>query len=80
MSVRAGFELLLDALELPTGSEVAVSAVTHPDMCRIIQRHGLRAVPVDIDEDKLAPRLDLLEEAITSRTRAILVAPFRLAL
>jgi dTDP-4-amino-4,6-dideoxygalactose transaminase len=73
-SVRSGFELLLDALELPPGSEVAVSAITHPDMVRIIERHGLRPVAVDIDSATLAPRHDLLKDAITSRTRAILVA------
>ncbi|HEX6679387.1 MAG TPA: DegT/DnrJ/EryC1/StrS family aminotransferase [Gaiellaceae bacterium] len=73
-SVRSGFELLLDALQLRPGSEVVVSAITHPDMVRIIERHGLRSVAVDIDSATLAPRLDVLNEAITSRTRAILVA------
>jgi len=51
-----------------------VTAITHPDMVRIIGWHGLRPVPVDIDSATLAPRLDLVEAAITGRTRAILVA------
>jgi perosamine synthetase len=73
-SVRSGFDLLLQTLALPAGSDVLVSAVTHPDMVRIIERHGLRAVPVDLDLATLAPRTELLERAASPRTRAILVA------
>jgi perosamine synthetase len=73
-SLRSGFELLLDALALPEGSEVLVSAVTHPDMVRIVERHGLVPVPVDLDVETLAPRLDVMERAVTARTRAVLVA------
>lgn len=73
-SVRSAFDLLLQALALPAGSEVLVSAVTHPDMVRIIERHELRAVPVDLDPATLAPRTELVERAVSPRTRAILVA------
>ena len=74
LSVRSGFDLLLGVLSLPGGSEVLVSAVTHPDMVRIIEGHGLRAVPVDLDPKTLAPKPRELEVGLTSRTRAILVA------
>jgi len=73
-SVRSGFHLLLEALDLPAGSEVLVSAVTHPDMARILEAHGLVAVPVDLDIPTLAPRLELAERLVTPRTRAMLVA------
>jgi perosamine synthetase len=73
-SVRSGFHLLLDALDLQAGDEVLVSAVTHPDMVRIIEAHGLVAVPVDLDVATLAPRLQLAERMVTPRTRAILIA------
>jgi perosamine synthetase len=73
-SVRSGFHLVLDALDLTAGDEVLVSAVTHPDMVRILQAHGLVAVPVDLDIATLAPRLELAERLVTRRTRAILVA------
>src|SRR6202171_265742 len=73
-SVRSGFHLLLDALGLFAGDEVLVSAVTHPDMVRILEAHGLVAVPVDLDLATLAPRLELAEKLVTDRTRAILVA------
>jgi hypothetical protein len=73
-SVRSGFHLLLGSLGLPDGAEVLVSAVTHPDMVRILQAHGLVAVPVDLDVATLAPRLELAERLVTPRTAAILVA------
>jgi perosamine synthetase len=73
-SVRSGFELLLDALDWPPGSEILVSALTHPDLADIARRHGLTFVPIDVDSDTLAPRIDLLERSLTPRTRAVLVA------
>jgi perosamine synthetase len=73
-SVRSGLDLLLGALGEAPGGEVIVSAVTHPDMVRIIEGHGLRAVPLDIDPSTLEPRAELLEAALSPRTRAILVA------
>ncbi len=45
------------------GDEVLVSAVTHPDMVRIIRVHGLRAVPVGLHTETLAPRPGALEAA-----------------
>src|SRR5918997_1432875 len=56
------------------GDEVLVSAITHPDMVRIILGHGLRAVPVDIEPETLAPRPEALEAAVTPRTRVLLLA------
>jgi len=73
-SVRSGLHLLLESLALPQGSEVLVSAVTHPDMVRILEAHGLVAVPVDLDVATLAPRLELAERLVTPRTAAIMVA------
>ena len=73
-SVRSGFDLLLGALAGPPAGEVLVSAVTHPDMVRIIEGHGLRAVPVDLDTETLGPRVDRLEAALSESTCAVLVA------
>ena len=73
-SVRSGWDLWLGAQGLRAGNEVLVSAVTHPDMVRIIRQHGLRAIPVDIDPETLAPRPRKLEAALTPRTRVVLVA------
>jgi len=73
-SVRAGFHLLLSALDLPAGAEVMFSAVTHPDMPRIAAHHGLVPVPIDLDRDTLGPRPDALWRAVTPRTRVLVVA------
>ena len=74
LSVRSGWDLWLGARGLRAGDEVLLSAVTHPDMVRIIRAHGLRAIPVDIDPETLAPRPRKLEAALTPRTRVVLVA------
>jgi dTDP-4-amino-4,6-dideoxygalactose transaminase len=74
LSVRSGFDLWLSAINLPAGSEVLVSAITIPDMLRIIQDHGLVPVPVDVDPDHLAIDPASLEQGLSPRTRAILVA------
>ncbi|GBG34848.1 UDP-4-amino-4-deoxy-L-arabinose--oxoglutarate aminotransferase [Hondaea fermentalgiana] len=74
LSVRTGFDALLTALQLPRGAEVLVSAITIPDMIKIIEAHGLRPIAVDIDFDTLAPCQDLLEKACTPHSRMLLVS------
>ena len=74
LTERSGLDLLLGTLAWPPGSEVLVSAVTIHDMVRIIEQHGLVAVPIDIDERDMSPRMESIERAVTSQTRAILVA------
>lgn len=74
LSVRSGLDNYLEALALPAGSEILVTAFTIPDMVEVIEAHGLRAVPVDIELDTLAPSVEELERARTDQTRALLVA------
>ncbi|KAJ1476799.1 DegT/DnrJ/EryC1/StrS aminotransferase family-domain-containing protein [Baffinella frigidus] len=74
LSVRSGLHLLLSTLALPRGSEVLMSALNIPDVPAIMEHHGLVCVPVDLDLDTLGMRAELLTLAVTSRTRAILVA------
>jgi perosamine synthetase len=74
LSVRSGFELLLDALQLEAGDEIAFSAITHPDMVRIAEARGLRVLPVDLDLTSLAPDAQALERALGPRTRLMVVA------
>ena len=73
-SVRSGFHLLLSALELPRGSEVLFSAVTHPDMPRIAEHHGLVPVPVDLDPATMAPTPTALARSISENSRVFVVA------
>jgi dTDP-4-amino-4,6-dideoxygalactose transaminase len=74
LSVRTGLDLLLASLQLPPRSEIIVSAVTIPDMVRIIEKHSLVAVPADVDADRLELGIADISQSITPRTRAILVA------
>ncbi|MCZ6597229.1 MAG: DegT/DnrJ/EryC1/StrS family aminotransferase, partial [Planctomycetota bacterium] len=74
LSVRTGLDLFLRARELPPGSEVLTSALTIPDMARILELHGLVPVPVDLDPATLAPDPEELRARCTPRTRAVLVA------
>lgn len=74
LSVRSGLDLYLQALALPRGSEVLMSALTIPDMWRIVERHGLVPVPVDIEPETLMPRAQAWEQAAGPRTRAVIVA------
>lgn len=74
LSVRSGFDATLEALRLPPGSEVLVSALTIRDMERIILEHGLVPVPVDLDMTRLDVEISSLAEAVTERTKAVLIA------
>jgi hypothetical protein len=48
---------LLLARKFPPGSEIIFSAVTIPDMVRIVEAHDLVAVPVDLQENSLASNI-----------------------
>lgn len=74
LSVRSGFDLLLQALCLPPGSEILCSAVTIADMPRIARAHGLRVVPVALDMERLEVTPDALEAAWSPAARLVLVA------
>jgi dTDP-4-amino-4,6-dideoxygalactose transaminase len=74
LSVRSGLDSYLAALALPAGSEVLMSALTIPDMWKVVEQHGLVPVPVDLDVKTLAPRMDSVVRASSGKTRALLVA------
>jgi len=74
LSVRSGLDLFLAEAALPKGSEVLMSALTIPDMWRIVEHNGLVPVPVDLDARTLAPRPGAIEAAASPRTRALVVA------
>jgi dTDP-4-amino-4,6-dideoxygalactose transaminase len=74
LSVRSGLDALLQAWQLPAGSEVLISALTIRDMAVILREHGLVVVPVDLDPETMGVDLASLQQAITPNTRALLVA------
>src|SRR4051794_25910830 len=65
LSVRSGFDLWLAALALPAGSEVLVSAITIRDMVRVIEAHGLVAVPVDLNPEDLSIDVESMRRAVS---------------
>lgn len=74
LSVRSGFDLLLQVLALPVGTEVLISAITIPDMLNILAHHGLVPIPMDLDPETLAVDATQIHKLVGSRTKAILVA------
>jgi dTDP-4-amino-4,6-dideoxygalactose transaminase len=73
-SVRSGLDLMLQALDLPKGSEVLFSALNVKGMIRIVERHGLVPVPVDLDLRHMGPAPAALERAVSPKSRALVVA------
>ncbi|WP_228061502.1 DegT/DnrJ/EryC1/StrS family aminotransferase [[Phormidium] sp. LEGE 05292] len=74
LSVRTAFDLWLQALNLPKGTEVLMSAINIRDMQEIVKNHGLIPVPVDINLDTLAPNIELLGSLISPKSRVFVVA------
>lgn len=64
--------LALNALELPKGSEVIISAVTFPTIFNIILQCGLVPVVVDAKVGTYGFDLEDVKKAITPKTKAII--------
>ena len=73
-SVRSGFDLLIQALELEPGDEVIFSALNVKGMVRVVRDAGLVPVPVDLDRGSIGPNLEKLQAAITPRSRVFVAA------
>jgi decaprenylphospho-beta-D-ribofuranose 2-oxidase len=73
-TVRSSFDLCLQALAFPPGSEIIMSALTIREMPDIARKHGLVPIPLDLNLETLAPEISAFESAITPRTRALVIA------
>lgn len=73
-SVRTALDSLLTALKLPPGSEVLMSAINIKDMVSIVEHHGLKVVPVDIDIETMSISSETLQEAISDNSRVLILA------
>lgn len=76
MSATAGLHLALLALELQPGDEVITTPLTFAATLNAIVLAGGKPVLVDIDPQTLNMDLNLLEDAVTSKTRVILPVHF----
>lgn len=71
-SCTAALHLSLEAVGLASGDEVITSPYTFAATAEVVRYFGARPVFVDIDPRCLALRPDLVEKAITPRTKAII--------
>jgi perosamine synthetase len=71
-SGTAALHLAVAALDLPPGNEVLVSASTNIATALAAYHNNLVPIPVDSEPHTWNLNLDLLEELITPRTRAII--------
>jgi dTDP-4-amino-4,6-dideoxygalactose transaminase len=71
-SCTAAMHLALEAIGLQRGDEVITTPYTFAATAEVIRYFDARPVLVDVDEHCLNMRADLLEAAITGRTKAII--------
>ena len=74
LSVRTIFDSLLTTKKFEKGSEVIMTGITIPDMVKIVESHGLKIVPIDLDMETLQIKKDPLNKAISKKTVMIVVA------
>lgn len=73
LSVRTGFNLVLEALNLEAGSEILVTDINIPDMFTIIELRDLKARPLALNKGTLAISTQQMEAAITPKTKVLLI-------
>ena len=75
-SATAGMHLMLKSLKLEEGDEVITPSMTFASTVNMIALHNAKPVFVDIEYSTLNINCDLIEEKITSKTRAIIPVHF----
>lgn len=71
-SCTAAMHLALEAIGLQRGDEVITTSYTFAATAEVVRYFDARPVLVDVDASDLNIRLDLIEAAITERSRAII--------
>eukprot|EP00331_Platyophrya_macrostoma_P035659 CAMPEP_0176438570 /NCGR_PEP_ID=MMETSP0127-20121128/19375_1 /TAXON_ID=938130 /ORGANISM="Platyophrya macrostoma, Strain WH" /LENGTH=427 /DNA_ID=CAMNT_0017822571 /DNA_START=40 /DNA_END=1323 /DNA_ORIENTATION=- len=74
LSVRTAWDLFLQAMDFPLGSEVIMTAVNIPEMVKIPRYHGLIPIPVEIDFKELKAVAKDIEAKITPQTKCIMIS------
>ena len=75
-SATAGMHLMLKALKLKEGDEVITPSMTFASTVNMIALHKAKPVFVDVDYGTLNINCDLIEEKLSSKTRAIIPVHF----
>ena len=71
-SCTAGLHLALDVIGIQPGDEVITTPMTFPSTANVIVHHRARPVFVDVERPTMNINPQLIEAAITPRTRAII--------
>src|SRR5438067_2009379 len=71
-SCTAALHLALEAIGLQAGDEVVTTTYTFAATAEVIRYFGAKPVLVDVEDETLNMKPELVERAITSRTRAII--------
>jgi perosamine synthetase len=71
-SGTAALHLAILSLGIGPGDEVIVPAYTFPATANVVELSGARAVLVDVDPETFLVRPELVEAAVTTRTKAVL--------
>jgi len=75
-SATGGMHLAMQALDIGTGDEVITPAMTWVSTANMIVLSGAKPVFADIDRDTLMTTPELVEKAITDRTKLIIPVHF----
>ena len=75
-SATAGMHLMMAALNIQPGDEVITPSMTFASTVNMIALHQAKPVFVDIDYGTLNINCDLIEEKISSKTKAIIPVHF----
>jgi len=75
-SATAGLEMALEVAGVGTGDEVIVPAMSFAASANVVARVGAKPVFVDIDLETRNLNVDLVRQAISDRTRAIMPVHF----
>ncbi len=71
-SGRRGMSLIFEHLGIGEGDEVIVPAYTLGDLLPLVEQHGAKAVPADIDRHTLNVTPESIGRRISPRTKAVL--------
>lgn len=75
-SATAGLHLVLEGLGIGPGDEVITTTLTFTATAEVVRYLGADVVLVDVHDDSLNIDVQAIEEAITSRTKAIVVVHY----
>ena len=75
-SCTAGLHIALDLLNLQEGDEVITTPMTFASTVNVIEHHNVKPIFVDIDKWTMNINVELLSNAISKKTRALIPVQF----